>query len=138
MKNYTYLIRKLFLLPILFFLFHQNNAFSQGLTAQGLTAANGTFIGFEQWLPMDYNTNTGHKYPLIIFLHGIGERGNGTTQLGSVMANGLAADIASGNKMKFYWNGKWESFIVLMPQLSPNYGWWYNFYIDEMLNYAKQ
>ena len=94
MKNCTYLIRKLFLLPI-FFLLLSHNGISQtappGLTAQGLTGSNGVFIGFEQFIPLDYNTNTGHKYPLIIFMHGIGERGNGTTQLGSVLANASSA-----------------------------------------------
>jgi predicted peptidase len=31
-----------------------------------------------------------------------------------------------------------ETFLVLSPQLSFNYGYWDFFYIDEMLKYAKQ
>ena len=49
--------------------------FSQQI-ARSLTAANGTFIGFYEYKPVDYSANPGKKYPLIIFLHGIGERGN--------------------------------------------------------------
>lgn len=104
--------------------------------AKGLTASNGTFIGFYQYTPVDYNP-TGEKYPLIIFLHGIGERGNGTTDLPSVANNGVPKYIKNGHKMRFFWNGKWQTFLVLSPQLSPNYGWWYNFYVEEMIKYAK-
>jgi predicted esterase len=104
--------------------------------AKGLTASNGTFIGFYQYTPVDYNA-TGEKYPLIIFLHGIGERGNGTTDLPSVANNGVPKYIKNGHKMRFFWNGKWQTFLVLSPQLSPNYGWWYNFYVEEMIKYAK-
>ncbi len=104
--------------------------------AKGLTAANGTFIGFYQYTPVDYDP-AGEKYPLIIFLHGIGERGNGTTELASVANNGVPKYIKNGHKMRFVWNGKWQTFLVLSPQLSKNYGWWYNFYVEEMIKYAK-
>lgn len=104
--------------------------------AKGLTAANGTYIGFYQYTPTDYNP-TGEKYPLIIFLHGMGERGNGTTDLPKVKNNAIPKYIAAGHKMRFFWNGKWQTFLVLSPQLSGNYGWWYNFYTEEMIKYAK-
>ena len=38
--------------------------------------------------------------------------------------------------MRFTWNGKSESFIVLTPQLSKKYGNWQNFYVDESISYA--
>ncbi len=104
--------------------------------AKSLTAANGTMIGFYQYTPTDYNP-TGEKYPLIIFLHGMGERGNGTTDLYKVKNNAIPKYIDAGHKMRFFWNGKWQTFLVLSPQLSNNYGWWYNFYTEEMINYAK-
>ncbi|MFT3825520.1 MAG: PKD domain-containing protein [Chitinophagaceae bacterium] len=104
--------------------------------AKGLTASNGVFIGFYEYKPTNYSTNT--KYPLIIFLHGIGERGNGTTDLPSVLNNGTPSNIKNGSTMTFTWNGKTETFLVLTPQLSNNYGSWPNFYVDEMLNYAKK
>jgi len=105
--------------------------------AMGLTASNGVFIGFYQYTPTDYNADLSVKYPLIIFLHGIGERGNGTTDLTRVTANAIPKYIKNGNPMRFYWNGKWETFLVLSPQLSSNYGGWQNFYVDEMIKYAK-
>jgi len=104
--------------------------------AKGLTAANGTYIGFYQYTPTDYNP-TGEKYPLIIFMHGMDERGNGTTELSKVTINGIPKYIKAGHKMRFFWNGKWQTFLVLSPQLSKNYGWWYNFYTEEMIKYAK-
>jgi len=111
--------------------------FSQQI-ARSLTAANGTFIGFYEYKPVDYSANPGKKYPLIIFLHGIGERGNGTTDLPKVMANGIPFLINGGNPMTFTYNGQTETFLVLCPQLSTSYGDWQNFYTDEMLKYAKQ
>ena len=37
-------------------------------------------IAYYEYLPQDYNTNS-DKYPVVIFLHGIGERGPNTTDL---------------------------------------------------------
>ena len=140
MKNSTYLFRKVVFLSILFiFLLHSgNNTYAQQV-ARSLIAGNGTFIGFWEYKPVDYSANPTTKYPLIIFLHGIGERGNGTTQLSMLLGAGppkLAA-ATTGVPMRFFWNGKWETFLVLSPQLSTGYSNWQNFYVDEMLNYAK-
>src|SRR4030095_9054393 len=45
--------------------------------------------------------------------------------------------LKNGTKtMRYYVNGKWESFVVLMPQLSASYGDWQNFYVDAMIDYA--
>ncbi len=71
---------------------------------KSLTASNGELIGFYEYKPTDYNTNT--RYPLIIFLHGIGERGNGTTELSRVLGLGTPNRIQNGHNMRFTWNGK--------------------------------
>ena len=42
-----------------------------------------------------------------------------------------------GATMRFTVNGQTQSFLVLSPQLNYNYGSWQNFYVDEMLKYAK-
>lgn len=102
---------------------------------KSLIAANGQRIGFLQYTPTDYDPN-GPKYPLIIFLHGRGQIGNGTTQLKNVADGSIPKYIKDGHKMRFYWNGKWETFLVLSPQLS-NSSFWYNFYTEEMIKYAK-
>jgi poly(3-hydroxybutyrate) depolymerase len=107
-------------------------------TAKSLTASNNVFIGFLEYKPADYNANPNTKYPLIIFLHGIGERGNGTTELQNVASNAIPRYIKDGDKMTYTWNGKTETFLVLSPQLSSNYGWWQPFYVEEMIKYAKQ
>jgi poly(3-hydroxybutyrate) depolymerase len=111
------------------------------LTAQQIanstTAANGTFIGFYEFKPYNYNT-TNTPYPLIIFLHGVGERGNGTTELSRVLSNAIPRLCANGATMTFNYNGTATSFIVLSPQLSSSQGNWDNVYTEAMINYAQQ
>lgn len=107
--------------------------------ARSLTASTGLFIGFYEYKPADYNADPSKKYPLIIFLHGIGERGNGTTQLPMILANGIPKYINAGHDMRFTsLAGQEETFLVLSPQLSASYGSWQNVYVDEMLKHAKQ
>ena len=65
--------------------------------AKSLRAANGDNLGFYQYTPKDYST--GKKYPVIISLHGVGERGNGTTELKNVLGIGIPAAIAAGYDM---------------------------------------
>jgi hypothetical protein len=105
--------------------------------ARGLTGSNGVFIGFYEYKPVDYNNDPSVKYPLIIFMHGIGERGNGTSDLPNLLNIGIPRYIKDGHPMRFFWNGKWETFLVLSPQLSPAYGGWPTFYVDEMLKHAR-
>lgn len=93
-------------------------------------------IAFYEFKPLNYDPSV--KYPMIVFLHGYGERGNGTTTLSRVLEQGLPRNIRDGHNMTFTWNGKTESFIVLMPQLNENYySFWQNFIIDEMIKYGK-
>ena len=115
------------------------NAYSQQI-AKGLTAANGQFIGFYEYKPTDYNPTATKKYPLIIFLHGIGERGNGTTELHKITWHAIPRIIAAGGTMTYKnpVTGIMETFLVLSPQLSYSYGYWDLFYVEEMLKYAKQ
>jgi hypothetical protein len=106
---------------------------------KSLTASTGLFIGFYEYKPVDYNADPTKKYPLIIFLHGIGERGNGTTELPMVLANGIPKYINAGHNMRFTsLSGQQETFLVLSPQLRNGVWSWENIYTDEMLKYAKQ
>src|SRR6476469_5401898 len=41
------------------------------------------------WLPTDYSTNLSQHYPLLIFLHGVGETGNGVGGLYTLLNTGL-------------------------------------------------
>lgn len=89
------------------------------LVEKRLGAGSGAPKGFLQWLPDDYSTTT-KGYATIIFLHGHGERGNGTTQLNLVDNNGIPLKIAQG------WNATVDTakFIVLCPQQSTAYNGW--------------
>ena len=91
-------------------------------------------IGFLEFKPKDYGTQL---HPLIIFLHGIGERGNGASQIYSVANNGIPLLCSQGATMKFTVGGQTSSFVVLSPQLSASYGYWPGYYANEMIKYAK-
>jgi predicted esterase len=110
--------------------------------ARSLTAANGTFIGFLEYKPPMYSTNTTAKFPLIIFLHGIGEKGDGSpASLNSSVANvGIPRNIKYGlTNMQFNYNGTTQAFLVLSPQLNVmgvNPYNWSPYYVEEMIKYA--
>ena len=91
-------------------------------------------IGFLEFKPTDYGSQ---KHPLIIFLHGIGERGNGTSEVNNVAANAIPLFCSKGATMRFTVGGQTSSFVVLSPQLSKQYGYWPTFYVREMIKYAK-
>lgn len=98
-------------------------------------------IGFFQFTPPNYNL--GNKHPLIIFLHGNGERGfNGTTgtditTIDPVASNEIPKLLTGSATMNFTYAGVTKSFIVLSPQLSSQYTSWPNWYVLEMIKYAK-
>lgn len=106
-------------------------------TAKSMKGPRGT-IGFYQYLPPAYNKAPATKHPLIIFLHGIGEKGTGSPEdLKKINCCGIPKYIDKGHTMEFTWDGKKESFVVLYPQLYSRYGTWENYYIDSMIRYAK-
>ena len=67
------------------------------LTAKSLKTSSGLFVGFYQHTPSGWSTST-EKYPVIIFLHGLGERGNGTTELVRVSKVALPKYISQQTK----------------------------------------
>jgi predicted esterase len=84
---------------------------SDRLTERPL-GTDGAPNGFQEYLPPGYYDNV--PRPLLVFWHGIGEDGNGTTDLHKLTANGIPQLIA---------NDTWpsdRSFIVLMPQHGPD------------------
>ncbi|MGZ5255371.1 MAG: PKD domain-containing protein [Flavitalea sp.] len=108
----------------------------QQQVAKKIRAENGVNIGYYEFTPKGYNKNQSH--PLIIFLHGVSERGNGGSDIGKVARVGIPKMIKKGHNMEFNYNGKKESFVVLSPQLGNNYGSWQPFYIEELIKYAKK
>lgn len=101
-----------------------------------VASPNGVSIGFLQYTPSDYGTQ---KHPLIIFLHGLDERGNGTTQVQTVATNAGSIPYlcAHGASMRFTVNGQTSSFVVLSPQLDQQIGAWPTYYVQQMIAYAK-
>lgn len=137
MKNCTSVLRAV-LCALVMLATNTSDAQTPPFTHQGITASTGDFLGFLQYKPADYDQHPDTRYPLIIFLHGIGERGNGTTDLDRVAYVGLPRIIYKGNPMKFTWNGKTETFLVLAPQCPLKYGMWPSAFINDLLAYAKQ
>ncbi|HTN05782.1 PKD domain-containing protein [Agriterribacter sp.] len=78
--------------------------------------------GYYESLPVDYTTNPGKKYPLLIFIHGKGELGDGSaSQLPRVLVNGPARLLNQGKfPGSFTVNGQKFSFIVISPQFISN------------------
>lgn len=70
-------------------------------------SAGETKLGYLLYLPADYGKDDTKKWPVILFLHGSGEAGDGTTQLNKVKQHGPPKLI--GQKKEF-------AFIVVSPQ----------------------
>ncbi|WP_223787410.1 hypothetical protein [Marinicella meishanensis] len=65
--------------------------------------------GYYEYLPPGYTTAAA-EYPLLLFIHGLGENGNGDSELSRVLANGPPRLIN---------NNSWDEsrpFVVLSPQ----------------------
>lgn len=61
------------------------------------------------YLPKGYEEQKGKKWPVLLFLHGDGERGNGTTELDYVMIHGPLYEV---------WVQKRDlPFIMIVPQM---------------------
>jgi dienelactone hydrolase len=114
---------KVFFVAFLCFSF-SSNVFSQTLKQTPITdSVNYAIGGYYECLPNDYNDSAAKKYPLMIFLHGIGELGDGSqTSLPQVLKNG-PPKLINRNLFpdSFVVNGKAYSFIVISPQLKNNY-----------------
>jgi hypothetical protein len=94
-------------------------------------AINSNVSGFYETLPALYSKTT-KRYPLIVFIHGIGELGTGLSRLNCC---GLPYHIKGGTfPAKFLVNGVYYSFIVISPQfrVRPSAG-----QIQSVVNYAK-
>ncbi|HEX5669800.1 MAG TPA: hypothetical protein VFX73_13400, partial [Chitinophagaceae bacterium] len=101
-------------------------------------AVNGNTGGFYEYLPTGYNDagNSTKNYPLIVFLHGLGELGNGSTDLPKILNTGLPQYINQGKfPSSFTVGGTNFSFIVICPQFI---GWPGAPDVEAVINYASQ
>src|SRR5688500_18723595 len=80
-------------------------------------AINDAIAGFYSALPAKYSESS-KKYPLLIFIHGSGQFGNGDTELHEVLTDGVP-ELLNHRLFppNFKVNGSNYSFIILAPQL---------------------
>lgn len=89
--------------------------------------------GFYKALPARYDSTT-KKYPLLVFLHGVGETGNGSTDLPRLLGNAVPRLLKDKSfPAQFMVNGAAYSFIVVNPQSKE---WPQPDDINAMINYA--
>ena len=92
--------------------------------------------GYLEHLPPGYDNDTTRKYPLLVYLHGRGERGNGASDLYKISNQARTSPTrhaeAQGS-LCFTVNGAEECFILLSPQLSS--GNWTAFSQENFWNY---
>jgi predicted peptidase len=85
-------------------------------------------------LPAGYADDLSRRWPLIVFLHGIGERGDTIDSLPAVLGLGLGSLVASRHPLEF--GG--ESFVVLIPQLRSGSSEWHPYIVDAMVEHGLQ
>ena len=130
MKNPKYIT---VLVGFLMLLFVQQ-AKSQVQTARYISITANT-KAFYEYLPQGFSATNPQKYPFILFLHGMGELGDGSAaKLPMVLRNGIPKLINNGTFPKtFTVNGKTESFVVMSPQFVD---WPKSTDINAVINYA--
>ena len=77
---------------------------------------NSNVGGFYEALPLSYDS-TDKKFPLLLFLHGGGEVGDGNSDLPLILKNSVTRRLAEKTfPVSFTVNGEEFSFIVISPQ----------------------
>jgi predicted peptidase len=84
------------------------------MSQQALTMRSQVEVQLSYWLylPQDYAANAGHEWPLILFLHGAGERGDDPAM---VKRNGIPRLLEQGSHLPF---------VVVSPQCPAHSMWW--------------
>ncbi|WP_157753074.1 dienelactone hydrolase family protein [Chitinophaga sp. MD30] len=112
-------------------------AVAQQQAAKSVPSSISNIVGYYEHLPQGYATNTSQRYPLIIFLHGVGElAGNNATQINqNVLKNGIPNYIRNNQfPASFTVGGQSYSFIVLTPQFKV---WPGSDDVNKLLAYAE-
>ena len=92
---------------------------------------NEAFGGYYIALPEGYSGNT-RRYPLIVFLHGLGQRGNGKDELKYLLFDGMGK-VIKDNRMPSSFTVKGEdfSFIIVSPQYNKQPG------VEEVIEFVN-
>lgn len=93
----------------------------------------GSGVWYLEHLPENYNSGD-TKFPVIIFLHGLKERGDGSATISKIKKWGPPKHIENGHDMTFRVNGKSHSFVVISPQLPTDQREWPPSMVDGIIN----
>jgi hypothetical protein len=104
-------------------------------THQSFKSTDISKIGMLQYLPEDYNSNS-DKYPLVIFLHGIIEKGVDSREQSVLESTIFPVDNLG--PPKHVREGTKFPFILISPQLKYEHEAWPGWYIVEVVNWAKE
>jgi predicted esterase len=104
------------------------------LQAQQIAKITPSGIGYLEYLPQGYSGNT-NDYPIVISLHGIGERGTTSTDPTTIKNSVLT--VTNAGLPRYVKNGTQYPFILISPQLKTSYGTWPATYVMDVLNYVK-
>ncbi len=105
------------------------------MTPVPIDTVGNTQYGYYEYLPAAYYENPDQDFPIVIFFHGRGERGDGSSStLSRVTGNGPFALIkSSSHPLRNIFND--NDMIVLAPQQNGN-GWWGDYELRRFLDYA--
>jgi pimeloyl-ACP methyl ester carboxylesterase len=125
--------RFLIFCPCLFVLF-LNSPKAQAQQDQPFKTTPKSVIGYIEYLPPDYHTNS-KKYPVVIFLHGKGQSGPASNDP-AVLKTAYNSLVFYGPP-KFVKRGTNFPFVLVCPQLKNNYGDWPSWYVMEVIEHVK-
>jgi predicted esterase len=97
-----------------------------------ITSSN---IGYLEYLPQGYAGNL-DLYPIVISLHGIGEKGTSSTDPNLIMQS--VPKVANAGLPKYVKYGTQYPFILISPQLKSTYSRWSGAYVMDVLNHVKK
>src|SRR5690606_8385680 len=94
-----------------------------------------TVIGYLEYLPDGYKSSS-KDYPVVIFLHGRGEKGPNSTDP-RILASGkaLLEKIGPPRHVK---DGTKFPFILISPQLKSNHSGWPTAYVMEVIEHVQR
>ena len=105
------------------------------VSAQQTAKVTASGIGYLEYLPQGYHSNS-NKYPVVISLHGVKEKGSRSTDRNRVLAD--LAKVDNVGLPKYVRFGEKYPFILISPQLKSNYGTWPGSYVMQVLNHVKK
>ncbi|HBD93558.1 MAG: hypothetical protein A2015_11055 [Spirochaetes bacterium GWF1_31_7] len=116
------------------------------LTPRYNTRLSDHCLGYYEYLPEGYDpVDKNKEYPLIIYIHGVGESGVGNTdELGKLLLSGPLYEFQKGNlPASFTVNNEEFSFIIISPQFFSDNSvkeWHFGIFpteVDDIVEYMK-